>query len=122
MASPQAVAHYAAQAQQASIPDLFHDAAREYALSWIDSFADELYAQVMGCGKVTSEWEARCPGRLLAADDAVVLHAGLVAGQRGDAETALHALRILGDRYLQRSAGHVAQLAGVWAAEDRVAA
>lgn len=106
----------------APIPAPYLEYAAEAALSDVDSFADSLYASCMAAGKVTSEWEARCPGRLLAADDAVVLHAGLVAGQRGDAETALQALRILGDRYLQRSAGHVAQLAGVWAAEDRVAA
>ena len=55
MASPQAVAHYAAQAQQASIPAPYLEYAAEAALSDVDSFADSLYASCMAAGKVTSD-------------------------------------------------------------------
>lgn len=53
----------------APIPAPYLEYAAEAALSDVDSFADSLYASCMAAGKVTSEWEARCPGRLLAADD-----------------------------------------------------
>ena len=85
--------------------------ASDRVLADVDTFADHLGGACMGKSKVTSERETRIPGRLLQADDAVVLHAGLVAGQRGDSATALEVLRILGDRYLQRSCERVARVA-----------
>lgn len=47
----------------APIPAPYLEYAAEAALSDVDSFADSLYASCMAAGKVTSEWEARCPGR-----------------------------------------------------------
>jgi hypothetical protein len=90
--------------------------ARDAVLGDIDDVADHLGAACMGRSKVDSDRATRMPGRLEVADDATVLHAALVAGLRGDNETAGEAMRILAQRHLDRNARRVSYLAAEYAA------
>lgn len=92
--------------------------AAEQVLADVDTFCDELAGAAMRTPRVTSDWFTRVPGRLAQADDLTLLHALLTAGQRNDADTALEAARMLGDRYLSREAERIARLASEYAADS----
>lgn len=88
---------------------------REYAVGRVLSDVESFVQQLEGCtGHVDSDFILRVPGRLLQADDAVVLHALLTATD----DAHIRACRDeLVRRYLQRSENHVQRLAGELAAE-----
>lgn len=86
--------------------------AQERVLGDVDTFADHLGAACWQRHDVDSDRATRVPGRLEHADDAVVLHAALVAALRDDASTVLEAVRLLAQRHLARRADRVAELAG----------
>ena len=81
-------------------PSIAGQIAIERRLADVDSFVDGL--DTSGRSSVDSDWATRVPGRLEASDDAVVVHALMVASQRGDAETCLEAAKLLADRFLTR--------------------
>ena len=86
--------------------------AQERVLGNLDVFADRLNGACASRTDVDSDWATRVPGRLEHADDAIVLHAALVAAIRDDAATVLEAVRLLAQRHLARNAERVAELAG----------
>lgn len=86
--------------------------AQERVLGNLDVFGDTLNNACFGRRDVDSDWATRVPGQLEHADDAVVLHAALVAANRDDAATTLEAMRLLAQRHLDRNAARVAELAG----------
>lgn len=97
-----ALAHYLPM-----IGQIRDEMAREHVLADVDTFADELGGECMKTPRVTSDFESRNQARLTEAGSPVVLHALLLAGQRGDSETALFCAKLLGDRYLAAHADRV---------------
>jgi hypothetical protein len=101
----------------AAISDTCHDAARDQLLASIDLFQDWIGGECGFCESVTSEYEARRPERLQAALTPVVLHAALVATQRGDAQGVLEAMKVIVARYLKEHDGALLRIAGELATE-----
>lgn len=117
--SPRAVNNGMLHRQPGERP-LVGNAVSAHALNWaqervlgdVDTFADHLGGVCFNRHDVDSDRATRVPGRLEHEDDAVVLHAALVAAIRDDAGTVLEAVRLLAQRHLDRNAERVAELAG----------
>lgn len=92
------------------------DMARDAVIADVESFTDELGAACMHRSNVCSDRATRLPGRLEQADDAIVLHAALAAGLRGDNETAGECMKLLAERHLKNSAVRIQKLASKFAA------
>lgn len=92
------------------------DMAEKAVMADMESFTDELGAACMHRSNVCSDRSTRLPGRLELADDAIVLHAALAAGLRGDNETAGECMKLLAQRHLKHSAVRIQKLAGQYAA------
>jgi hypothetical protein len=95
----------------AEVSDRHIDMATDDILSDLDTLGDWLSACTCNAKGIASDYEARTPGKLLYASTAVVLHAALIAGTRGDASTALDAMSVLVYRYLTLRAPDVARRA-----------
>lgn len=92
--------HQQERAHLAATP-ICYQMAVDSVLADVDTFTDWLYAECMG-KQATSDHETRAPGRLIGASPATLLHAALVASQRGDVTTAFEAMRELSDQYLRK--------------------
>ncbi len=107
---------YAAR-HEAEVTPLHTEFATERVVGDVDLFTDFLGGACMGQKCDGGERALRVPGRLQAADTPTVVHALLVATQRGDADDVLEASRELLKRYLADNAAHIARVAAELAAE-----
>lgn len=89
----------------------------ERVLADVDGVVDWLGSECSQRSHVSSDFATRVPGRLLTADTAVVLHAALIAADRGDEMGCLDAMRVLTQRYLAGADKRVRALASEFAHE-----
>jgi len=95
-----AEARHAARAEAAGIRDIHVEYAAQRLLSNTDHFAEFLGAECYGRQQVDSDRATRTPERLQAADTAELVHAALVAADRGDRDGCFEAMRLIAARYL----------------------
>ena len=96
------------------------DAAADRVLSNIDEFTGWLANECGFKDRVSSDYETRVPGRLTNAPLETLVHAALVATDRGDAETLLEAMKLVVSRYLVEHDVAIGRIAGDLAAEALV--
>lgn len=83
----------------------------ERLLADIETFSEELSVAGHRRCSVNSDYYLRQPHRMTLADDATLLHAALVAADRGEAETCFSAMKLLTSRYLERNEAQVQRIA-----------
>ncbi len=95
-----AEARHAARLEARDIRPVHVEMAVERVLSNTELFSDFLGGECFGRKQVDSDRATRMPHRMTEADTAVLVHAALVAADRGDQEGCLDAMRLIAARYL----------------------
>lgn len=94
-----------------SLRPLFVEEATSRVLADVEEISNWLAGACVDMTRVSSDWEARTPDRLRAAQVPVVLNAALVAADRGDADGCLAAMGLLVRGYLVENDKRVIEIA-----------
>jgi hypothetical protein len=80
---------------ESRLPDWALQRATADVLADVDSIANWLACECAFTGRVSSDWESRVAGRMEEAATSTLLHAAMVAADRGDAATCCEAMGLL---------------------------